>query len=623
MSLNIALYIRVSTEEQALKNEGSLESQRHRMTGFVDIKNSQAPGWGMVVDSYVDDGYSAKDTNRPALQRMLKDMKNGRINMVLVADLSRMSRSIRDFCQLYDFFKEHRVKFLSLKEQFDTTTAAGEMMLFNIINLAQFERRQVSERVSLNFHSRALRGLRNGGSAPIGFRVDPANKSVWKVNENEVGYVRSIFDAYISEGSLFRAAEKLRTLKIPNRSSVSKGYDPTDYGWNTDNLVSVLRNYAYVGQREVNKMNKSMDQETLASHEKYQVVQAAWPGIVDEKTFFFVQKMIDENHSKERNRLESAERRIFLFSGISTCAECGRALVGQTGHGKKSPVRYYAHAAKANVPVTCAIKRFRADENEDAVVQYLFHLLQREGYFDGLEKTFAEIQGADFDLLVSQKRDFEKAIQDGDLDIKNLIRTQIRTEDEDLHQMYSDQLKELKDKRTENAKQLERVKSQLAEYQNPNASRRTVEKNFQEFRSAWQKAQPGLRKRLFKTLVYRLVFHADGVDVFFHTANPGTASVPAGVSAESTGVIPVDFSEAGKAKFERKKKPAIAYAMTGTNFSDDDTITPENQGENACVGFLQVAESGGWGRNRTADTCLFRALLYRLSYPPEKEILVV
>ena len=150
MAFNIGLYIRVSTEEQALRMEGSLESQKHRLCGYVDIKNMQQQNWGVVVDEYIDDGFSAKDTNRPALQKLIKDLKKGRINTVLVTDLSRLSRSIRDFCVLIDFFKETKTQFLSLKEQFDTTTAAGEMMLFNMINLAQFERRQISERVTLN-----------------------------------------------------------------------------------------------------------------------------------------------------------------------------------------------------------------------------------------------------------------------------------------------------------------------------------------------------------------------------------------------------------------------------------------------------------------------------------------
>ena len=155
MRHNIGLYLRVSTDEQALRQEGSLDSQKHRLQAYVDIKNVQDASWGKVVDIYTDDGISAKDTNRPAFQRMMKDLRKGRINLILVTDLSRLSRNIKDFCVLLEDLKKSNAQFLSIKEQFDTTTAAGEMMVFNMINLAQFERKQTSERVSLNFHARA------------------------------------------------------------------------------------------------------------------------------------------------------------------------------------------------------------------------------------------------------------------------------------------------------------------------------------------------------------------------------------------------------------------------------------------------------------------------------------
>lgn len=102
-----------------------------------------------VADVYSDEGLSAKDTKRPAFQRMMRDIRKGRINLILVTDLSRLSRNILDFCLLLEELKKYNAKFLSLKEQFDTSTPAGEMMVFNMINLAQFERKQTAERVSL------------------------------------------------------------------------------------------------------------------------------------------------------------------------------------------------------------------------------------------------------------------------------------------------------------------------------------------------------------------------------------------------------------------------------------------------------------------------------------------
>src|ERR1700733_13747230 len=92
------IYKRVSTEERAQIIEGSLDSQEHRLRQFVEFKNAQQPGWGGVVEVYSDEGLSAKDTRRPAFQRMMRDIRKGRVNLILVTDLSRLSRNILDFC---------------------------------------------------------------------------------------------------------------------------------------------------------------------------------------------------------------------------------------------------------------------------------------------------------------------------------------------------------------------------------------------------------------------------------------------------------------------------------------------------------------------------------------------
>lgn len=117
MQLKIGAYIRVSTEEQASAIEGSLENQKYRLKAYVDLKNSQVRNWGEIVEFYVDDGYSAKDTRRPAYQRMMRDIKRGKIELILVSDLSRLSRNIFDFCNLMDELEKNEAQFLSIKEQ--------------------------------------------------------------------------------------------------------------------------------------------------------------------------------------------------------------------------------------------------------------------------------------------------------------------------------------------------------------------------------------------------------------------------------------------------------------------------------------------------------------------------
>lgn len=143
----IGLYIRVSTEEQAENPEGSIKNQEERLRGMIKLKNMET-NFGEIIDVYIDRAKSGKDTNRPELQRLLHDIRTKKINLVMASELSRISRSMRDFSEIWELMKKSGCGFYSLRENFDTTTAAGEMVLYTLANLAQFERRQVSERVS-------------------------------------------------------------------------------------------------------------------------------------------------------------------------------------------------------------------------------------------------------------------------------------------------------------------------------------------------------------------------------------------------------------------------------------------------------------------------------------------
>ena len=207
----MALYIRLSTEEQANNPEGSIKSQEQRLRQNIQFRNYEE-SWGDVVDVFIDRAKSGKDKNRPQLQRMLRGITNGEINLVMVSELSRLSRNIKDFCEIWELMRENRCEFLSLREQFDTTTAAGEMVLMSLANIAQFERKQVSERVRYNFKARAVRGLFNGGSVPVGYRTNLERKGHLEVNDDEAKLVQNIFSTFLKEGTLAKQ-ERLFTKK--------------------------------------------------------------------------------------------------------------------------------------------------------------------------------------------------------------------------------------------------------------------------------------------------------------------------------------------------------------------------------------------------------------------------
>jgi site-specific DNA recombinase len=158
----------VSTEEQAENPEGSIRNQEDRLRSAIQQRNLDGP-FGEVAGVFIDRAKSGKDTNRSELQKLLTAIRKHEINLVMVSELSRLSRSIKDFSGIWEMMQENGCGFLSLREAFDTTTAAGEMVLYTVANIAQFERRQVSERVSANIQARAARGLYNGGCVPLGY----------------------------------------------------------------------------------------------------------------------------------------------------------------------------------------------------------------------------------------------------------------------------------------------------------------------------------------------------------------------------------------------------------------------------------------------------------------------
>lgn len=364
----VGLYIRVSTEEQARIQDGSLVSQRRRLEEYVEGQNRREASWGTIIDVYCDEGKSAKDMNRPEFQRLLNDIRIGKINLVLSTELSRMSRSIRDFCELWDIFKDNKASFITLREQFDTTTAAGEMMVFNLINFAQFERKQTGERISANFKSRAQRGLWNGGQLPLGYDRDPKNTGRLILNKTEARTVKAIFDTFQKTGNLNDTCRKLnvlgfRTKQYTNRNGETKGGNH----FTVQSLHHLLTNATFIGMREINK--KRGDTER---------VKAQWPAIIDAKVFSAVQKRLTQN--LRRYKPDEWKTYAYPLSGLAVCGECGQTLNGKSAHGKNAKHFYYDHArtlksSGSGHSHTCRIQRLRAGKVEDLVLAAMKTLL--------------------------------------------------------------------------------------------------------------------------------------------------------------------------------------------------------------------------------------------------------
>ena len=188
MKKRVFLYVRVSTQEQA-KEGYSIDEQIDRLKDYA-----RAKGW-IVVNVYVDGGYSGSNTNRPALKDMIKDVEAKKGDCVIVYKLDRLSRSQKDTLELIeDYFLTNNVDFVSMTENFDTSTPFGKAMIGILSVFAQLEREQIKERMSMGREGRAKEGkFHGGGYAPIGYDyVD----SQLIINEYEAMQIREIYKLY-------------------------------------------------------------------------------------------------------------------------------------------------------------------------------------------------------------------------------------------------------------------------------------------------------------------------------------------------------------------------------------------------------------------------------------------
>lgn len=517
--LKIGAYIRVSTEDQVNVYEGSLDSQKHRIEEFVQFKNRQHSGWGNIIEYYVEEGISAGTTNRPMYQKIMSDVRKGKVDLILVSDLTRLSRNLLDFCTLINELEKYHASYLSMKEQFDTSTPIGRMMVFIIIALGQFEREQTSERVAVNCHSRALRGLVNGGQAPLGYEKHPEKPGLLQVNEEEAEIVRQIFHTFLEEGSRAKTIERLRERSIhPKRTSKKqKQKGPTD--WTVQTLGSFLQNTAYIGYREVNKFYRDEDPSHLKPWQKYQIVKASWPAIISEKLFYDAQHLLEEAADKERTRVGKSEKRIFLLTGLLTCGETGLPFVGQASRSSNGTIHRYYHFVRKPKGLKTVRPRLSADELEEKVFEEFKNALKTQDYFVDLEKTLksqAEANGkgnvAEFGRVQHELKEVTERIS---LVWANQGKMQLS---EEALRLASEELNRLAKQKQDLEKYLAQLDPKGCDPQLYHEQALFVENQIRWCMQGWAKASAAVRKRLLRRTIKEIVITQIELHITFWTS---------------------------------------------------------------------------------------------------------
>src|SRR3954463_4509654 len=195
-SLRCAIYTRKSTEHGLDQEFNSLDAQRESCEAYIKSQASQ--GWRLLPQRYDDPAYSGGNLDRPALKKLLADIAVGKVDVVVVYKIDRLTRSLADFAKLVESFDARSISFVAVTQQFNTTTSMGRLTLNVLLSFAQFERELASERVRDKVAASRKKGKWTGGTVPLGYE---AKDKKLVINKNEAQTVRTIFQLYLELGS--------------------------------------------------------------------------------------------------------------------------------------------------------------------------------------------------------------------------------------------------------------------------------------------------------------------------------------------------------------------------------------------------------------------------------------
>lgn len=319
--MKAALYIRVSTDEQA--QEGySIKAQEQRLKDYL-----KSQGW-ILFDSYIEDGYSAKNLERPTMKRLIEDIKKQEFDVVLVYKLDRLVRSVADLHELLQLFDENNVKFKSATEMFDTTSAMGRFFITLVASMAQWERENLAERVIMGMNRMVEEGNRPGAVAPFGYDHEDGKLVI---NEKESKYVRMIFDEYKTKGKR-AVAEQLNNLGI---------FTKKGYLWNDSVISYIVNNPIYCGFIRWNyrKTRGGLTNEEI-------IIKGKHEPIISKEQFDETQSIMGKRKGKGYKGTTN-----YPFTGIAKCARCGKPLIGARRPIKGGFHRYYKCTGRFNYKI--------------------------------------------------------------------------------------------------------------------------------------------------------------------------------------------------------------------------------------------------------------------------------
>jgi len=494
-TVRCAIYTRKSTDEGLDQEFNSLDAQREAAEAY--IASQRGEGWQCLPDRYDDGGYTGGNMERPALQRLLKDIEAGRVDCIVVYKVDRLSRSLLDFARIMESLEKHGVSFVSVTQQFNTSTSMGRLMLNVLLSFAQFEREIIGERTRDKIAASRRKGKWTGGMPILGYDVDPRGGRLL-VNEDEAAQVRGIFDLYLDRQSLIATVKELDARGwASKRWTTRKGHERGGNPFTKNSLYRLLTNVLYIGKITY----------------KDEVHEGEHAAIVDAEVFRRAQRLLKRNGTSGgkyvRNRFGA------LLKGLLHCVPCGHAMTHT--HTKKAGKRYRYYVcmgAQKRGWHTCPSKSVPAPEIERFVVDQVRCIGKDAGLLaDTLEETRTKGQTR-IKELEAEKRALERDLKRHNEDLRQLAG-RLAT-----NGTATDRVADLQDRIRVAEQRATQVQEELIALGRELVDEKEVARALALFDPVWETLSPREQVRVIRLLVQRVDYDGEKgtVSVTFHPA---------------------------------------------------------------------------------------------------------
>ena len=475
---NVAIYIRVSTEDQAAEGY-SISAQKERLEAFCKSQE-----W-TITEYYIEEGQSAKSMDRPELQRLITDVKGGNLDIVLVYKLDRLTRSVLDLYKLLSLFEAHKVAFKSATELYDTSTAIGRLFITLVAGLAQWERENLAERTRMGLIEMARQGKRPGSGEPYGYTFIDGQLVI---NPAEAAIIRKIYDMYCRGYGIRKIIAWLNNPASPIHSKSGKP-------WYDSTVSYILRNPLYMG-KFVYGGYTNKNKSNVRPIKPENIFQGSHEPIITEDTWIEVQNIF----RKKKGIAPRHASGVFPLTGIFFCGTCGGPMDGHTNRRVNSATRYY-RCQNTYHKHTCDMRIWKSEYVEEQVIQQLEKQADtlRDAAAQEIRKGTSPVKNEEKKRLSAELRDMKAkklkwfdAFDSGIIDKAD----------------FKERMKGIADRE---AYLKGRILEIETEEEMPAWTQKEMILKIKNFRFVWSEATPEERKQLTHELIRKVVIFPEGL----------------------------------------------------------------------------------------------------------------